>query len=215
MQVSPLAGKPARRVDPHQRAPAGDRLLHGASGSLRARAARRASGLPDIGDPRSTTPSMRRTFSRSPRRSASTVSSRASTDRCSSAAIRTRCRIRRLRARWKCWPANGVEVMVDAGNGVHADAGHLACRCSPTIAGARRGLADGIVITPSHNPPGTAASSTIRPTGGPADTRRDSVGSSNRPTRFIADGLRGVARVPFERARPRPPRIRTTSYSRT
>ena len=61
---------------------------------------------------------------------------------------------------------NGIEVMVDAGNSYTP---------TPVISHAilsynrdrKRRLADGIVITPSHNPPHLAASSTIRPMAGP------------------------------------------------
>src|SRR6266404_1356459 len=95
--------------------------------------------------------------------------------------------------------ANGVEVMVDASNGYTP---------TPVISYAvfclkkksRRGLADGIVITPSHNPPRFGGFKYDPPTGGPADTHVTRW-IEQQANAFIADGLRGVARVPFERAR--------------
>src|SRR5258707_2026332 len=95
--------------------------------------------------------------------------------------------------------ANGVDVMVDADNGYTP---------TPVIShailnynhGRERGLADGIVITPSHNPPRFGGFKYDPPHGGPADTQVTEwiEGQANA---LIADGLRGVARVPFERAR--------------
>ena len=65
---------------------------------------------------------------------------------------------------------NGVDAMVDAGNGYtptpvisHAIPGYNR--------GRKRGLADGIVITPSHNPPRFGGFKYDPPHGGPADTQ--------------------------------------------
>jgi phosphoglucomutase len=95
--------------------------------------------------------------------------------------------------------ANGVDVMVDADNGYTP---------TPVIShailnynrGRERGLADGIVITPSHNPPRFGGFKYDPPHGGPADTQVTEW-IEQKANAFIADGLRGVARVPFERAR--------------
>jgi phosphoglucomutase len=94
--------------------------------------------------------------------------------------------------------ANGVEVMVDARDGFtptpvvsHAVLGYNR--------GRRRGLADGIVITPSHNPPQYGGFKYDPPHGGPADTHVTRW-IEERANAFLADDLRGVARVPFERA---------------
>lgn len=95
--------------------------------------------------------------------------------------------------------ANNVEVMVDADNGYTP---------TPVISHAvltynrsrRRGLADGIVITPSHNPPRFGGFKYDPPHGGPADTQVTQW-IEQHANAFIADGLRGVARVPYERAR--------------
>ncbi len=63
-----------------------------------------------------------------------------------------------------------------------------------------RGLADGIVVTPSHNPPSDGGFKYNPPHGGPADSDATSV-IARRANDLIADGLTGVQRVPFTRAR--------------
>jgi len=95
--------------------------------------------------------------------------------------------------------ANSVEVMVDANNGYTP---------TPVIShailnynrGRIGGLADGVVITPSHNPPRYGGFKYNPPHGGPADTEVTKW-IEQKANAFIADGLRGVTRVPFERAR--------------
>ena len=95
--------------------------------------------------------------------------------------------------------ANGVDVMVDAKNGYtptpvisHAILGYNR--------GRKRGLADGIVITPSHNPPRFGGFKYDPPHGGPADTHVTGW-IEQQANALIADDLRGVPRIPFERAR--------------
>ena len=95
--------------------------------------------------------------------------------------------------------ANGVDVMIDADNGYTP---------TPVVShailnynrGRQRGLADGIVITPSHNPPRYGGFKYDPPHGGPADAKVTEW-IEQKANAFIADDLRGVARVPFERAR--------------
>ena len=93
---------------------------------------------------------------------------------------------------------NGVEVMIDEHEGYtptpvisHAIVTHNQRR--PT----RRG--DGIVITPSHNPPDDGGIKYNPPTGGPADTgiTRWIEARSNA---LLADGLKGVKRIAYEKA---------------
>jgi len=62
------------------------------------------------------------------------------------------------------------------------------------------GLADGIVVTPSHNPPTDGGFKYNPPHGGPADSdaTRTIAAAANA---YIRAGLDGVHRVPFERAR--------------
>jgi len=95
--------------------------------------------------------------------------------------------------------ANGVEVMVDADNGYTP---------TPVISHAilrynrdrKYGLADGIVITPSHNPPRFGGFKYDPPHGGPADTHVTKW-IEQQANKLIAEDLRSVVRIPFERAR--------------
>src|SRR6516165_4980427 len=94
--------------------------------------------------------------------------------------------------------ANGVDVMVDADNG-YTPTPVISHAILTYNRGRNRGLADGIVITPSHNPPRFGGFKYDPPQGGPADTHvTDWI--ERQANAFIADDLRGVARVPFERA---------------
>ena len=95
--------------------------------------------------------------------------------------------------------ANGVEVMIDR------DSGYTP---TPAISHAiltynrarTEGLADGIVITPSHNPPEDGGFKYNPPHGGPADTAATKW-IEQQANELLAAGLRGVARVPYETAR--------------
>jgi phosphoglucomutase len=59
--------------------------------------------------------------------------------------------------------------------------------------------ADGIVVTPSHNPPTDGGFKYNPPDGGPAGT--DITGQiQDRANELLADGLKGVCRVPYQRA---------------
>jgi phosphoglucomutase len=66
--------------------------------------------------------------------------------------------------------------------------------------GRTTGLADGIVVTPSHNPPSDGGFKYNPPHGGPADTDATAV-IAKRANQLIAGGLAEVRRVPFARAR--------------
>jgi phosphoglucomutase len=60
-------------------------------------------------------------------------------------------------------------------------------------------LADGIVVTPSHNPPRDGGFKYNPPNGGPADT--DATGAiAKRANEILCDGLTAVKRVPLARA---------------
>lgn len=61
-------------------------------------------------------------------------------------------------------------------------------------------MADGIVITPSHNPPDNGGFKYNPPNGGPADNAV-TAWIEARANAFLGSGLRGVKRLPFEQAR--------------
>jgi phosphoglucomutase len=94
--------------------------------------------------------------------------------------------------------ANGVRVLVDSRGGY-----------TPTPAVSRAILAhnalgegpqaDGIVVTPSHNPPADGGFKYNPPDGGPAgtDVTRE---IQDRANELLGDGLRDVRRVPYARA---------------
>jgi len=63
----------------------------------------------------------------------------------------------------------------------------------------RSGRADGVVITPSHNPPEDGGIKYNPPHGGPADTATTKV-IEDRANEILSRGLKGVRRIPFEKA---------------
>jgi len=97
--------------------------------------------------------------------------------------------------------ANGVQVMVDARGGYTptpaVSRAILAHNASVQATGGPR--ADGIVVTPSHNPPPDGGFKYNPPDGGPAGT--DITGQiQDRANGLLADGLKGVRRVAYARA---------------
>jgi phosphoglucomutase len=94
---------------------------------------------------------------------------------------------------------NGVDVMVDPRNG-YTPTPVISHAILSYNRGRKRGLADGIVITPSHNPPRFGGFKYDPPHGGPADTQVTGW-IQERANALIVDDLRTVVRMPFERAR--------------
>ncbi len=94
--------------------------------------------------------------------------------------------------------ANGVEVMIDRDRGYTPTPviSHAILRYNR---GRTSGLADGIVITPSHNPPEDGGLKYNPPSGGPADTAI-TAGIQQTANALLADQLRAVRRRPFEPA---------------
>jgi phosphoglucomutase len=98
--------------------------------------------------------------------------------------------------------ANDVTVMIDDQGGYTP---------TPVVShailvynrGRKTGLADGIVVTPSHNPPDDGGFKYDPPNGGPADTAITKW-IQDRANALIADGLKGVKRVRFEQAKHAP-----------
>jgi phosphoglucomutase len=94
--------------------------------------------------------------------------------------------------------ANNIETMVDT---------NLAYTPTPALShailtynrGRKINLADGIVITPSHNPPEDGGFKYNPPNGGPADTTATKW-IENRANEIIAAGLTAVKKIPYTRA---------------
>ena len=98
---------------------------------------------------------------------------------------------------------NGVDVRIDTEDGF-TPTPSLSLAILVANRGRTAGLADGIVVTPSHNPPDDGGFKYNPPNGGPADTdvTRWIQDEANRILEGSgADGLDGIKRVPFERAR--------------
>ena len=95
--------------------------------------------------------------------------------------------------------ANEVNVMIDSRGGYtptpavsHAILGYNRGRTT--------GLADGIVVTPSHNPPEDGGFKYNPPNGGPADTSATGW-IQDTANVLLADDLKNVRRIPLARAR--------------
>lgn len=93
--------------------------------------------------------------------------------------------------------ANGIDIVVQQDNGFTP---------TPAVSHAiltynRQGkaMADGIIITPSHNPPEDGGIKYNPPNGGPADTNLTKV-IEQRANELLAQGLRGVKRQTLQQA---------------
>ena len=94
---------------------------------------------------------------------------------------------------------NGVEVMIDRDGG-YTPTPAISHAILTYNRGRKEGLADGIVLTPSHNPPEDGGFKYNPPHGGPADTAATGW-IERQANELLAGGLRGVARVAYEKAR--------------
>jgi phosphoglucomutase len=97
--------------------------------------------------------------------------------------------------------ANDVAVFVDARGGFTPTpaVSHAILAFNAAGSGHGSARADGVVVTPSHNPPGDGGFKYNPPDGGPAGS--DITGwIQDRANELLADGLRGVSRVPHSRA---------------
>ncbi|GAB95689.1 phosphoglucomutase [Kineosphaera limosa] len=103
---------------------------------------------------------------------------------------------------------NGVDVLVDEEDRYTPTpaVSHAILRANKGKIGgvddlpAHTGLADGIVVTPSHNPPTDGGFKYNPPHGGPADSDATKWIAA-KANDYIKDGLSGVRRVPFAQAR--------------
>ncbi len=93
---------------------------------------------------------------------------------------------------------NGVTVRIQAGLG-YTPTPVVSHAILAFNRGKTSGLADGVVITPSHNPPEDGGFKYNGPNGGPADTDTTTT-VQNRANEILRDGLSAVKRVPFEQA---------------
>ena len=80
-----------------------------------------------------------------------------------------RCRARRSQTALEVLAANGVDVLI-APDDEYTPTPALSHAILVHNRGRERGLADGIVVTPSHNPPDNGGFKYNPPNGGPADT---------------------------------------------
>jgi phosphoglucomutase len=94
--------------------------------------------------------------------------------------------------------ANGVETRIQAGRG-YTPTPVVSHAILTYNRGRESGLADGIVITPSHNPPSDGGFKYNPPEAGPADDER-TAWIEQRANALIEGGLDGVRRIPFARA---------------
>jgi phosphoglucomutase len=98
--------------------------------------------------------------------------------------------------------ANGVDVMIDMRDG-YTPTPALSHAILHHNRGRRTGLADGIVVTPSHNPPEDGGFKYNPPNGGPADTTVTGW-IQERANVLLDGGLTTVLRTPLARARRSP-----------
>src|SRR6202171_6375197 len=94
--------------------------------------------------------------------------------------------------------ANEVETMIDSAGG-YTPTPAISHAILTYNRGRENGLADGIVITPSHNPPEDGGFKYNPPNGGPADTGITSW-IEKQANALLTDGLTTVKRVPFQQA---------------
>lgn len=94
---------------------------------------------------------------------------------------------------------NGVETMIAHDNG-YTPTPAISHAILAYNRGRTSGLADGIVITPSHNPPEDGGIKYNPPHGGPSETSisAEIEGAANR---LLAELPKGIARLPFSQAR--------------
>jgi len=94
--------------------------------------------------------------------------------------------------------AHGVEVMIQDGLG-YTPTPVVSHAILTYNRGRTTGLSDGVVITPSHNPPEDGGFKYNPPSGGPADTGVTKR-IEDRANELLRTGLAGVKQIPFERA---------------
>ncbi|MHB9857198.1 phosphoglucomutase (alpha-D-glucose-1,6-bisphosphate-dependent) [Streptomyces sp. YIM S03343] len=94
--------------------------------------------------------------------------------------------------------ANGVTVLIDEADG-YTPTPAVSHAILTHNRGRESGLADGVVVTPSHNPPADGGFKYNPPSGGPAGSEITSW-IQDRANKIIATGLKDVRRVPYTTA---------------
>ncbi|MGO9417214.1 MAG: phosphoglucomutase (alpha-D-glucose-1,6-bisphosphate-dependent) [Syntrophobacteraceae bacterium] len=94
--------------------------------------------------------------------------------------------------------ANGVDVMISTGD-EYTPTPVVSHAILTYNRGRKTGLADGIVITPSHNPPHDGGFKYDPPNGGPAESAVTGWIEA-KANEFLESGLQGVKRISFEKA---------------
>ncbi len=94
--------------------------------------------------------------------------------------------------------ANGVNVMVQEGLG-YTPTPVISHAILTYNRGRKKGIADGVVVTPSHNPPEDGGFKYNPPEGGPAGTETTGIIEA-RANDIIQEGLKSVHRMPYEKA---------------
>ncbi|KPK11564.1 MAG: phosphoglucomutase [Anaerolineae bacterium SG8_19] len=94
--------------------------------------------------------------------------------------------------------ANETEIMIQSGLG-YTPTPVISRAILTYNAGRSAGLADGVVITPSHNPPGDGGFKYNPPEGGPAGTETTGL-IQDRANEIMQNGLKEVKRLPFRQA---------------
>ena len=94
--------------------------------------------------------------------------------------------------------ANGVEVMLAPGE-EYTPTPAVSLAILTYNHGRKTGLADGIIITPSHNPPHDGGLKYNPPNGGPAESAV-TAWIEAKANEFLENGLLGLKRIPFEKA---------------
>jgi len=103
-----------------------------------------------------------------------------------------------MRTAVEVFAANEVEIMLQEGFGFTP---------TPVIShhiltynrGREKGLADGVVITPSHNPPVDGGFKYNPPHGGPAESETTQI-IQNRANEILQEDVKGIKRIPWARA---------------
>ena len=94
--------------------------------------------------------------------------------------------------------ANEVTVLIDSADG-YTPTPAVSLAILTHNRGRTSGLADGVVVTPSHNPPADGGFKYNPPSGGPAGSDATSW-IQDRANEIIAGGLKDVRRIPYTRA---------------